>query len=93
MFRAGPSPISPSFGPSEKLIGYTQTFHSYRRAWIQVKEIMKTNDAQGISLLSLVAASGGENAFQTVLGALHEALDGNEVRHFNRDHHSNWIFN
>ena len=54
---------------------------------------MKTNDAKGLSLLSLVAVSGGENAFQTVLGALHAALDGNEVRHFNRDHHSKWIFN
>ena len=58
---------------------------------------MKTNDAKGRSLLSLVAGYGGENAFQTVLGALHEALDGNEVRSFklgicalsgNRDHHS-----
>ena len=58
---------------------------------------MKTNDASGLSLLSLVAGSGGEKAFQTVLGALHEALDGNEVRPFklgiralsgNRDHHS-----
>ena len=59
---------------------------------------MKTNDAKGRSLLSLAACSGGEKAFQTVLGALHEALDGNEVRPFklgicalsgNRDHHSN----
>ena len=58
---------------------------------------MKTNDAKDDSLLTLAAVSGGENAFQTVLGALHEALDGNEVRPFklgicalsgNRNHHS-----